>query len=157
MVICGAYVGSWNRFIMAMSLTIIVSEFSYLYLETPIRKGALRRWFDRRRDTDWSACTMAVGVVGLVVVISLGAFYTGVRRFDRAAGGADVTIDVAKVLAPASAGLTPAGTAVVAGGSPAAGSPAGGATPAPSVAVAGVVPSTVVAVRRCSRPALLVW
>ena len=130
MVICGAYVGSWNRFIMAMSLTIIVSEFSYLYLETPIRKGALRRWFDRRRDNDWPARTMAVGVVGVVVVVSLAAFYTGVRRFDRAAGGNDVTIDVSKVLAPASAARAPAGTAVVAGGSPA-GSPRPAARPGP--------------------------
>ena len=53
---------------------------------------------------------MAVGVVGVVVVVSLAAFYTGVRRFDRAAGGPDVAIDVSKVLAPASAALAPAGT-----------------------------------------------
>ena len=87
-VICGAYVGSWNRFIMAMSLTIVVSEFSYLYIETPIRKGALRRWFDRRRDTDWSSRTLVVGAVGVVVLVSLAVFYNGVQRFDRAAGGA---------------------------------------------------------------------
>ena len=83
MVICGAYVGSWNRFIMAMSLTIVVAEFSYLYIETPIRKGALSRWFARTRDTDWSKVTIAVGVVGTVLVVSLAAFFASVERFDQ--------------------------------------------------------------------------
>ena len=131
-VICGAYVGSWNRFIMATSLTIVVAEFSYQYIETPIRKGALRRWFDRHRDTDWSARTLAIGVVGLVVVASLAAFYTGVQRFDRAAGGDDVAIDVSKVQPPVTVALAPAAAAR-------------GATPvaAEAVAVAGVAPATV--------------
>lgn len=99
-VICGAYDGSWTRFIMAMSLTIVVSEFSYLYIETPIRKGALRQWFTRRRDTDWSRRTIAAGVVGAVVVISLAVFFSRVEPFDRAAGGDDVAIDVSKVQSP---------------------------------------------------------
>ena len=100
-VLCGAYVGSWTRFIAAMSLTIVVSEFSYVYIETPIRKGALRQWLAKPRDTDWSTRTVAAGVVGVVLVGSLTAYYTRVQRFDRAAGGANVAIDLSKVL-PAS-------------------------------------------------------
>ncbi len=140
-VICGAYVGSWNRFIMAMSLTIVVSEFSYIYIETPIRKGALRRWLDRRRDTDWSPRMLVAGVVGVVVLVSLAVFYNGVQRFDRAAGGEDVAIDVSKVQSPVAGPLAPAAAAPVA-----VGSPAGGATPAVAGVVAGVVPSTAAAV-----------
>jgi peptidoglycan/LPS O-acetylase OafA/YrhL len=140
MVICGAYVGSWNRFIMAMSLTIVVAEFSYLYIETPIRKGALSRWFARQRDTDWSKVTIAIGVVGTVLVVSLAGFFARVERFDRAAGGDDVAIDVSKVQSPVSGALASPGAVAVA---PA--SPAGGTTPAIAVAAPGVTPSTVAA------------
>ena len=101
-VLCGAFVGSWTRFIAAMSLTIVVSEFSYLYIETPIRKGGLRQWFSRPRDADWSTRTIAAGVVGVVLVGSLAVFYTRVQRFDRAAGGANVAIDLSKVQLPSS-------------------------------------------------------
>ena len=107
-VICGAYVGSWNRFIMAMSITIVVSEFSYTYIETPIRKGALRRWFERQHDIDWGSRTMSACVVALVAVVSLAAFYSGVHRFDRAAGGDNVAIDLSKVQTPGVAALAPA-------------------------------------------------
>jgi peptidoglycan/LPS O-acetylase OafA/YrhL len=122
-VICGAYVGSWSRFIAAMSVTIVVSEFSYVYIETPIRKGALRRWFQRTRDTDWSTRTIAAGVVGVVLVGSLAVFYTRVQRFDRAAGGPDVAIDLSKLQIPGSTAVVAATTTVA------------GAVGAPDVAV----------------------
>ena len=101
-VLCGAYVGSWTRFIAAMSLTIVVSEFSYIYIETPIRKGGLRQWFARQRDADWSKRTIATGVVGVALVGSLALFYARVHRFDRAAGGANVAIDLSKAQLPSS-------------------------------------------------------
>ncbi len=104
-VLCGAYDGSWTRFIAAMSITIVVSEFSYIYIETPIRKGGLRRWFTRPRDTDWSTRTIAAGVVGTVLVGSLAIYYSRVERFDRAAGGQDVTIDLSGVQLPASSSI----------------------------------------------------
>jgi hypothetical protein len=100
-VLCGAFDGTWTRFIWAMSLTVVVSEFSYTYIETPIRKGALRRWFAQRRDSDWSTRTIAAAVVLVVLVASLGAFFASVKHFDRAAGGDDVSIDIAKVQAAA--------------------------------------------------------
>ncbi|HEX3090507.1 MAG TPA: acyltransferase family protein, partial [Ilumatobacteraceae bacterium] len=100
-VLCGAYVGSWTRFIGAMSLTIVVAEFSYKYIETPIRKGGLKRWFDRPRDSQWSSRTIAAAAAAVVVVGGLGLFYAGVDQFDRAAGGPDVAIDLTKVQSPA--------------------------------------------------------
>ena len=136
-VLCGAYVGSWTRFIAAMSLTIVVSEFSYVYIETPIRKGALRRWFARQRDADWSTRTVAAAVVGVVLVGSLTAYYTRVQRFDRAAGGTDVAIDLSKVL-PASKSSVAAVTTTVAGAVP---TPGVVATPTSNAAtVASVAP-----------------
>ncbi|MBK5331292.1 MAG: acyltransferase, partial [Ilumatobacteraceae bacterium] len=111
-VLCGAYAGSWTRFIAAMSLTIVVSEFSYVYIETPIRKGGLRQWFARPRDAGWSTRTIAVGVVGVVLVGSLAAFYARVQRFDRAAGGANVAIDLSKVQVPPSTAVAESTTTV---------------------------------------------
>ncbi|HSB86227.1 MAG TPA: acyltransferase family protein, partial [Ilumatobacteraceae bacterium] len=96
-VVCGAYDGTWKRFIWAMCVTAVVSEFSYTYIETPIRRGALREWFRRRRDVDWSTRTIAGVVVIGMMVVSLSAFFAKVQRFDRAAGGEDVAIDLGKV------------------------------------------------------------
>ena len=78
-----------------------------IYIETPIRKGALRRWFDRRGDTDWSARTMSAAVSAMSwSVLARRVLRRRQRRFDRAAGGDNVTIDVAKVRAPAADALT---------------------------------------------------
>ncbi|HEY7628622.1 MAG TPA: acyltransferase family protein [Ilumatobacteraceae bacterium] len=96
-VVCGAYDGTWKRFIWAMCVTAVVSEFSYNYIETPIRRGALREWFHRRRDADWSTRTICGAVVIGMMGISLTAFFSQVQRFDRAAGGEDVAIDLSKV------------------------------------------------------------
>jgi peptidoglycan/LPS O-acetylase OafA/YrhL len=134
-VLCGAYVGSWTRFIAAMSLTIVVSEFSYVYIETPIRKGALRHWFDRQRDSDWMSRTVAAGVVAVVLIASLAVYYSRVQRFDRAAGGPDVAIDLSKVL-PA-AGAVVASSTTLAGTTGGTVAPGAAATPtstAPTVA-----------------------
>ena len=115
-VICGAYVGSWTRFIAAMSLTIVISEFSYVYIETPIRKGSLRRWFDRPRDARWSTRTYGSALAGIVLVCSLVVFFSRVDRFDRAAGGQDVAIDLSKMQLPApAADAATAGTVVAPG------------------------------------------
>src|SRR3954452_11801187 len=97
MVLCGAYVGSWSRFIAAMSITIVVAEFSYLYIETPIRKGALGRWFARHPDSEWAKRTLYAAVAGVVVIASLGVFYSHVQRFARAAGARDVAIDLSRL------------------------------------------------------------
>jgi peptidoglycan/LPS O-acetylase OafA/YrhL len=48
-VIVGATAGSVARFLWAMVLTVIVAEASYRYLETPVRQGAIGRWWGNRR------------------------------------------------------------------------------------------------------------
>src|SRR3954451_3919195 len=119
MVLCGAYVGSWSRFIAAMSITIVVAEFSYVYIETPIRKGALGRWFGEHRDQEWTKRTLWVALAGVVLIAGLGVFYSRVQRFDRAAGGPDVAIDLSRLQSAA-----PAGTVAVAPTSTQAAAPA---------------------------------
>ncbi len=88
--------GSAPRFVVAMAVTAAVSEACYRFVETPIRRGALTRWWaawrvargvDRqRRSTRFAA--WAGG--SAVVLVGLTAFYAQVDRFDRAAGGEDV-------------------------------------------------------------------
>jgi peptidoglycan/LPS O-acetylase OafA/YrhL len=134
-VLCGAYDGTWTKFIMAMSITVVISEFSYTYIETPIRKGGLRRWFQQQRDIDWSTRTIAGGVVIAALASSLLVFFANVQPFDRAAGGDNVSIDLTKVQAAAAGPQTatqPAGTNQV--------------TPAVAGAVAGNTQPTVVSV-----------
>ncbi|HZX54604.1 MAG TPA: acyltransferase family protein, partial [Ilumatobacteraceae bacterium] len=139
MVLCGAYVGSWSRFIGAMSITIVVAEFSYVYIETPIRKGALGRWFTQHRDQEWTKRTLWVAVAGVVLIAGLGVFYSRVQRFDRAAGGPDVAIDLSRLqsVQPAAAGAVATPSTQVA--APAVVSP--DATVAVSSSVAPVVAS----------------
>ena len=109
-VLCGAFDGTWTKFIMAMSLTVVISEFSYTYIETPIRKGGLRRWFQQQRDIDWSTRTIAGGVAIAALASSLLVFFVSVRPFDRAAGGDNVSIDLTKVEAAAAAAAPQAAT-----------------------------------------------
>ena len=53
-VIVGATEGSVPNFVWAMVLTVAVSEASYRYLETPVRTGAVGRWWnDRASITYW--------------------------------------------------------------------------------------------------------
>ncbi len=146
-VLCGAYAGSWTRFIAAMSVTIVVSEFSYIYIETPIRKGGLRRWFDRPRNSEWSTRTIAAGVVGTVLVGSLAMFYSRVERFDRAAGGEDVTIDLSGVQLPASTSIAPSPTIVAATGTTT------GTTTAVTPAATAAVATTAVVIAPVVQPA----
>ncbi len=139
-VLCGAYDGTWTRFIMAMSLTVVVSEFSYTYIETPIRKGGLRRWFQQQRDIDWSTRTIAGGVVIAALVSSLLVFFANVQPFDRAAGGDNVSIDLTKVVQAAEPQVAVQPTADASPTTTAVAAVAGAAPTSTAPAVVGVAP-----------------
>jgi peptidoglycan/LPS O-acetylase OafA/YrhL len=94
--ICNAYTGSWSRFFLAMIIAIPVSEACYRWVETPIRKGALGRWWKSRERGDWRLVTACVGVSVIVLGGSLVAFYRSAdSTFDAAAdrGNQDVVFD----------------------------------------------------------------
>jgi peptidoglycan/LPS O-acetylase OafA/YrhL len=81
-VIVGATTGSVSTFIWAMALTVVVSEASYRYLETPVRKGVIGRWWnDRATITYWPLAG------GAMLVGALALFYVSVDQFNRFEGG----------------------------------------------------------------------
>ncbi|MBA3288388.1 MAG: acyltransferase [Acidimicrobiia bacterium] len=88
-VFAGATHGSVARVAGALAITAVVSELCYRYVETPIRRGALGRW--------WAATPSEVRLrplaIGVSVVMTLAGAYALVGPFDRAAGGTDVEFD----------------------------------------------------------------
>ena len=88
-VIVGATTGSVSKFGWAMVLTVVVAEASYRYLETPVRRGAIGRWWnDRATITYWPLAggAMLVGVLAL--------FYVSVDQFNRFQGGDAAVFDL---------------------------------------------------------------
>jgi len=77
-----AYNGSVGRVAGALAVTVVLSEVCYRVVETPIRKGALGRWF--RRAGEKRLLPLAGSAA---IVLALVGFYSTVDEFDRAAGG----------------------------------------------------------------------
>jgi peptidoglycan/LPS O-acetylase OafA/YrhL len=130
-----AYSGELGRFVLAMTVTAALSELSYRFVETPIRRGALGRWFAAMRSREWQITTFAGGVTVVSLVVPLVLFFSTVDHVDPAEGGADVAfqLPVDVVAAPAAATTTSAvaGPSVVdATVAPAATSTSGPAPPA---------------------------
>ena len=63
----------FHEFTIAMILTVIVTELSYRYIETPIRKGTVRESWDRIRRSPTTGPRNAL-YVGGIVVASLALF-----------------------------------------------------------------------------------
>jgi peptidoglycan/LPS O-acetylase OafA/YrhL len=94
--ITDAYHGSWSRFLLAMAIALPVSEACYRWIETPIRKGVLGRWWNSRERSDWRLVTACLGVSTLVIAGSLFAFYRSApATFDAAldTGDSNVVFD----------------------------------------------------------------
>ncbi len=89
-VIVGATDGSVDLFLLAMAITIVVSEVSYRFIETPVRQGAIGRWWGDRAPITWAPIAGGALLVGSLVV-----FYLSVGQFDRFEGGDDATFEVA--------------------------------------------------------------
>jgi peptidoglycan/LPS O-acetylase OafA/YrhL len=98
--ICDAHTGSWWRFLLAMAITVPVSEACYRWIESPIRAGALARWWAGRRR--WSVrASMAGSAVAAVAVVSLmGSFFASAApTFDPSIDTAnDVAFDIEAAL-----------------------------------------------------------
>ena len=91
-VILGATDGSVSRFVMAMIVTVAVTEASYRCLETPVRKGAIGDWWsDRAPD----AATYGPLAGGALVLGCLVVFYASVQPFDPFKGGGGSTFELA--------------------------------------------------------------
>ncbi len=122
-VVLGATEGSVWRFVAAMAVTVLVAELSYRHLETPVRQGAISRWWQDRRPV---ALAPALGLS--VLVVSLGAFYVSADRFDRFEGGESTAFDLTAATGGEQPVLADGATAAMAGEGAAEGAPeAGGA------------------------------
>ena len=88
-VIVGATAGSVSAFVWAMLLTVIVAEASYRFLESPVRKGIVGRWWsDRASITYWPIAGGAMLVGALVL------FYVNVDQFSRFEGGGEAVFEL---------------------------------------------------------------
>ena len=81
----GATNGSVARFLVAMGIAIVCTELCYRFVETPVRTGALTRWWRTRRAR---ARSKALAGAATVVAVLVGC-YAAVDPFDRAEGGED--------------------------------------------------------------------
>lgn len=73
--ICNAYTGSWPRFAAAMLIAVPISEVCYRFIETPIRRGALGRFWAARERTDWRLIIACSLVSAFALGGALVAFY----------------------------------------------------------------------------------
>ena len=87
--------GSWTRLVAGLAVTAVVSELCYRFIETPVRRGALGRWW-----RDWvahrsvSPRAVALGAGAILLLVSLSVFFGNVQQFDAAEGGTQVTFEM---------------------------------------------------------------
>ena len=96
-VFVGATDGSWTKFVVAIVISLVVSELSYRYVEEPVRRGALSQWWRAR-----PAFPVARVGAAAVCVLALGVYYWQVDEYDVAVGGDDVefVLDVTSTTVP---------------------------------------------------------
>jgi peptidoglycan/LPS O-acetylase OafA/YrhL len=94
-VFLGVWHGSPARFLVALVITAVCSELCYRYVEMPVRRGALGRWW----RTAGPARVRVLAAAGLTVAV-LAGFYAAVRPYDRAEGG-EATFQPPAVTRPA--------------------------------------------------------
>jgi hypothetical protein len=88
-VIVGATTGLGVKFLWAMLLTVVVAEASYRYLETPVRQGAIGRWWGNRATITYWPVAGGAALVGVLLL-----FYANVEQFNRFEGGDDAVFDL---------------------------------------------------------------
>ena len=93
-VVAEATNGSIPRFVWATAVAVVVTEVSYRFIEMPVRRGVVRRWWSANRP-------VLIGVMAAcaLTVAGLGLAFSQVKRFDPLAGNQVVTFDVPNVLA----------------------------------------------------------
>lgn len=141
-VVCEAYAGSWERFGIAMAITVAVSELSYRFVETPIRRGAIGRWLarDRHRTGHWYVGTTSAAITVIALVAPLALFLSKVEHVDPAQGGEDVAFVLpAADLAVAAPSTT---SAPLVASAPAASTDATSPATDPAAGAASVAPSS---------------
>ena len=144
----GADEGSFSKFVLAMAITIPVSEACYRLIEAPIRRGALGRWWKTRQRPDWNRITVQGAVAAVALVVPLTLFFADRPAvFDPAAdaGNSDVVFDP-NAAAGVDPTTTPSAEASVPASEVAVSDPATSTTAAAPVTTAASLPRRVVIV-----------
>jgi peptidoglycan/LPS O-acetylase OafA/YrhL len=94
-VMVGATTGSVSAFVVAMAISVPVSEACYRFVETPIRTGQWRVISSAALNSAATACSL--------LGVALFAFYGDVEPYDPAKGGGDVAFVAPALSATASA------------------------------------------------------
>jgi peptidoglycan/LPS O-acetylase OafA/YrhL len=101
-VFAGATNGSLARFLAAIAVAIGCSELCYRFVETPVRRGALTRWWRTAGPARPKALAAAATAAALLV-----GCYAAVDPFDRAEGGEDAAFVVPAAPPPPAASAAP--------------------------------------------------
>ncbi len=73
--IVGAYLGSASKFLLAMVIAIPINEVCYRFVETPIRRGALGRWWRQRQRHNWNLVTACASLSVVAIAASLSVYF----------------------------------------------------------------------------------
>jgi peptidoglycan/LPS O-acetylase OafA/YrhL len=73
---------SWQQFLLAMAITVPITELSYHFLEMPIRKRQFAAWWDglRRRRNPAPRQAMAFTVVACLLLLAIGVIRLGLAE-----------------------------------------------------------------------------
>jgi peptidoglycan/LPS O-acetylase OafA/YrhL len=108
---------TWQQFAIAMAVTLVITELSYTYIETPVRRREVAIWWDslRRRRDPVPRQLVALSVVAVMAIGAFGVIRMGVaeNRGNALAQdlerGAEFTVDEADLL-PGATTTPPSGT-----------------------------------------------
>jgi hypothetical protein len=72
------------RLAVAMTITVVVNEFSYAFIETPARKGAIGNWWGQRSQLTAMRrrLPIALGVVFISALVGTGLKVAGIEARD---------------------------------------------------------------------------
>jgi len=108
---------SWPKFVVAIGVTAALSEASFRYVETPVRKGVLGKWLHEQRQAIGQDRIRRVRITSgavagaAAVLIGLIAFYVRLDPFDPARGGQEAAFNIDPTAADPAAAAAPGVTA----------------------------------------------
>ncbi|MBI4884010.1 MAG: acyltransferase [Actinobacteria bacterium] len=73
--IVGAYRGSTIDFLVAVAIAVPVSEFCYLFIESPIRRGELGRWWKQHQPQQRNLVAGCASISVIAVAASMSVFF----------------------------------------------------------------------------------
>jgi hypothetical protein len=73
---------TWQQFAIAMAVTLVITELSYTYVETPVRRREVAIWWDslRRRRDPVPRQLVALSVVAMMAIGAFGVIRMGVAE-----------------------------------------------------------------------------